>query len=73
MFFRLTPSKLLVLGRPGSGCTSFLKAVANKRASFKEVSGDVWYGSMSHEGADKYRGAVLYNNEGNLTSPFVPY
>lgn len=32
---------LLVLGRPGSGCSTFLKAVANKREAFAGVEGDV--------------------------------
>ncbi len=32
---------LLVLGRPGSGCSTFLKAVTNKRDSFAGVEGDV--------------------------------
>lgn len=32
---------LLVLGRPGSGCSTFLKAVTNKRESFAGVEGEV--------------------------------
>lgn len=60
---------MLVLGRPGSGCTSFLKTIANKRHSFKSVTGDVFYGNMSAEEADKYRGAILYNSEGEFLRP----
>lgn len=60
---------MLVLGRPGSGCTSFLKTVANKRRSFKSVTGDVFYGSMSAQEADQYRGAILYNSEGEFPKP----
>lgn len=55
---------MLVLGRPGSGCTTFLKTVANKRGSFKSVEGEVFYGSMSATEAGKYRGSILYNSEG---------
>lgn len=61
--------KMLVLGRPGSGCTSFLKTVANKRRSFKSVTGDVFYGSMSAEEAEQYRGTILYNSEGEFPNP----
>jgi ATP-binding cassette subfamily G (WHITE) protein 2 (SNQ2) len=59
---------MLVLGRPGSGCSSFLKAVANKRESFKSVEGDVFYGSMSAKAARKYRDSILYNSEGKSSS-----
>ena len=55
---------LLVLGRPGSGCTSFLRSVANKRNEFLAVNGDVFYGNMGHAEAQKYRGTILYNSEG---------
>jgi len=34
---------LLVLGRPGAGCSSFLRVVANQRAIFLDVKGDVTY------------------------------
>jgi ATP-binding cassette subfamily G (WHITE) protein 2 (SNQ2) len=59
---------MLVLGRPGSGCTSFLKAVSNKRGSFKSVEGDVFYGSLNNKEIEKYRGTVLYNSEGELSA-----
>lgn len=61
---------MLVLGRPGSGCTSFLKTVANKRGSFKSVDGDVFYGSMNATEAEHYRGTILYNSEGG--TPLTP-
>lgn len=32
---------LLVLGRPGAGCSSFLRVVSNQRSIFLDVSGDV--------------------------------
>lgn len=34
---------LLVLGRPGSGCTTLLKMLANHREGYAEVTGDVRY------------------------------
>lgn len=32
---------LLVLGRPGAGCSSLLRVIANERNSFTSVTGDV--------------------------------
>lgn len=40
---------LLVLGRPGSGCSTFLKAIANKRVGFAAVTGEVSYGGITAE------------------------
>ena len=55
---------MLVLGRPGSGCSTFLKAIANDRESFAEVTGDVTYGGISAaEQKKSYRGEVNYNPE----------
>lgn len=34
---------LLVLGRPGAGCSSFLRVVSNERSIFLDVKGDVKY------------------------------
>lgn len=36
----------MVVGRPGSGCTTVLKALANMREEYLAMEGDVWYGSM---------------------------
>lgn len=47
---------LLVLGRPGSGCSTFLKVIGNQRSGYKSVEGDVLYGGTdSGTMADKYR------------------
>ncbi|KGO74104.1 CDR ABC transporter [Penicillium italicum] len=42
---------LLVLGRPGSGCTSLLRVLSNDRDSFDEVTGETNYGSLDHKAA----------------------
>ncbi|KAI4252495.1 MAG: hypothetical protein L6R42_007937, partial [Xanthoria sp. 1 TBL-2021] len=61
---------MLVLGRPGSGCTSFLKALANKRSEYASVSGDVTYGGISAaEQHKRYRGEVNYNPEDDQHFP----
>jgi ATP-binding cassette subfamily G (WHITE) protein 2 (SNQ2) len=58
---------LLVLGRPGSGCSTFLKVLGNQRAGFKSVEGDVLYGGESAEKmARDFRGEILYNPEDDL-------
>ncbi|KAF3937032.1 hypothetical protein ABW19_dt0210161 [Dactylella cylindrospora] len=58
---------LLVLGRPGSGCSTFLKVLANQRKGFVAVNGDVNYGGTTAEDmAKNYRGEILYNPEDDL-------
>ena len=61
---------MFVLGRPGSGCTTFLKAIANKRGEFASVTGDVSYGGISAaEQLAHYRGEVTYNPEDDQHLP----
>lgn len=45
---------LLVLGRPGAGCTTLLNVLANNRLGYEEVTGDVNYGNMSAEEAKQW-------------------
>ena len=55
----------LVLGTPGSGCTSFLKAIANRRQGFYHIGGNVRYAGISaQEMAKTYKGEIVYNAEG---------
>lgn len=61
---------MLVLGRPGAGCSTFLKALANNREGFAEVTGDVSYGGIDATTQQKYyRGEVIYNPEDDLHFP----
>lgn len=61
---------MLVLGRPGSGCTTFLKAIANKRSDYASVTGDVYYGGIpAKEQNAHYRGEVNYNPEDDQHFP----
>ncbi|KAF2864334.1 ABC transporter-like protein [Piedraia hortae CBS 480.64] len=61
---------LLVLGRPGAGCSTFLKSISNDRASFTSVEGNVSYGGISAEKQKKtYRGEVNYNPEDDVHFP----
>ncbi|KWU42587.1 hypothetical protein RHOSPDRAFT_20945 [Rhodotorula sp. JG-1b] len=61
----LKPGEMcLVLGRPGSGCTTFLKTIANNRFGYLAVNGDVSYGGIpASEMGKRYRGEVVYNQE----------
>lgn len=60
---------LLVLGRPGSGCTTLLKMLSNRRAGYQKIDGDVRFGDMSHEEAEKYRGQIVMNTEDETFFP----
>ncbi|KAF1977579.1 ABC transporter-like protein [Bimuria novae-zelandiae CBS 107.79] len=58
---------MLVLGRPESGCSTFLKAIANDRGSYASVDGEVSYGGIStEEQGKKFRGEVNYNEEDDV-------
>ncbi|EFQ32652.1 ABC-2 type transporter [Colletotrichum graminicola M1.001] len=60
---------LLVLGRPGSGCTTLLNILANHRRGYTSVTGDVHYGSMRAEEAQRYRGQIIMNTEEEIFFP----
>ncbi|KAJ9144065.1 ABC-2 type transporter [Pleurostoma richardsiae] len=60
---------LLVLGRPGSGCTTLLSVLANRRRGYSSVEGDVFYGSMNPTEAKQYRGQIVMNTEEELFFP----
>ena len=60
---------LLVLGRPGSGCTTLLKTLAGITESFHGWSGVVKYlGVTINEIKRSYRGDVVYNAEGMFST-----
>ncbi len=54
---------VLVLGRPGSGCTTFLKSIANQRYGYTSVTGEVLYGPWTAQEFKNYRGEAVYNEE----------
>ncbi|KAF2971491.1 hypothetical protein GQX73_g2127 [Xylaria multiplex] len=60
---------LLVLGRPGSGCTSLLKVLANMRQEFASVSGKVCYGNIDHKEARRFRHQIVMNTEDDQHFP----
>jgi ABC-type glutathione transport system ATPase component len=62
---------LLVLGRPGSGCTTLLKLLSNRRTGYQSIRGDVFFGSMGHQEAAKHRGQIVMNTEEELFYPHL--
>ncbi|KAI8330865.1 ABC-2 type transporter-domain-containing protein [Chlamydoabsidia padenii] len=61
---------LLVLGRPGAGCTTLLRIIANMRKSYTNIEGEVSYGGIEAQEFSKYfRGEVCYNEEEDLHYP----
>ena len=58
---------LLVLGRPGSGCTSLLKALCSYRDGFRSIDGTVLYEGLDHRSIDgPLRGDVVYSPEDDV-------
>jgi ATP-binding cassette subfamily G (WHITE) protein 2 (SNQ2) len=63
-------SLLVVLGRPGSGCTTLLKILANHRSEYHDVTGQVHYDSFSPSEINKhFRGDVQYCPEDDILFP----
>lgn len=59
-----------VLGRPGSGCSTFLRTVANDHASFLGITGSLDYSGLTpQEISKKYRGEVAYIPEDDVHFP----
>lgn len=60
----------VVLGRPDSGCSTFLKALANRRDEYHSVQGEVDYDGISPATLEKhYRGDVIYSPEDDVHFP----
>ncbi|KAJ3318348.1 hypothetical protein HDU76_000852 [Blyttiomyces sp. JEL0837] len=67
----IKPGELvLVIGRPGSGCSTFLRVLANRTSTFKEINGTMSFGGLtSKEVKEKYRGEVVYAEESDPHYP----
>ncbi|RAH84335.1 hypothetical protein BO86DRAFT_240206 [Aspergillus japonicus CBS 114.51] len=61
---------MLVLGRPGAGCTTVLKIIANTRESFDAVQGEVHYGALRAEQmTNELKSEVVYSSEDDIHFP----
>lgn len=70
--YLISSCSLVVLGRPGSGCSTLLKTLANQRDEYLAVEGIVNYDSFSPEEVAKhYRGDVTYCPEDDGLSPLL--
>jgi hypothetical protein len=62
---------LLVLGKPGSGCSTLLRVLANQRRIYKEIRGNVSYGGIPASEMSQYKGEIAYNQEDDIHYPKV--
>ncbi|GAD91973.1 hypothetical protein CIMG_06623 [Paecilomyces variotii No. 5] len=61
---------VLILGRPGSGCTTFLKVITNQRFGYTDIEGGVMYGPFdARTFAKRFRGEAVYNQEDDVHHP----
>lgn len=56
---------IIVIGCSGSGCTEFLRAIANQRDEDSSIRGDVCYdGRDAVEMRKTYKDEIVYNQDG---------
>jgi ATP-binding cassette subfamily G (WHITE) protein 2 (SNQ2) len=61
---------VVVLGMPGSGCSTLLKTLSNLREEYHAVEGNVYYDSISPEDLKRhFRGDVQYIPEDDVHFP----
>ncbi|PGH27237.1 hypothetical protein AJ80_01194 [Polytolypa hystricis UAMH7299] len=61
---------VLVLGKPGAGCTTFLKVISNQRFGYTGVEGEVKYGPFDADTfAKRFRGESVYSQEDDVHHP----
>lgn len=61
---------MLVVGRPGSGCTTLLKALSGLHQGYAGVDGKVYIGNMeSNKELAPYRSDVVFNSEEDTHDP----
>ncbi len=62
----------LVLGRPGAGCSTFLRTIAGEHDQFVSVNGDIHYDHIPQkEMMKKYKSDVVYNGELDIHFPHL--
>jgi ABC-type multidrug transport system ATPase subunit len=58
---------VLVLGRPGSGCTTLLKTLASYRDGFRSIEGELSWQGWDHKDINgSLRGEVVYAPEDDV-------
>ena len=70
LVFFLAKFGQVVLGNPGSGCSTFLKTLTNQTKEYHSVSGEIHYDAFSPEElAHHFRGDVQYSPEDDVHFP----
>ncbi|PRP87719.1 hypothetical protein PROFUN_02419 [Planoprotostelium fungivorum] len=62
---------LLVLGRPGSGCSTLLRLMANQRQGYLDVKGSVHYAGVPAEEFGRFSGEAVYTPEEDSHFPIL--
>lgn len=58
---------LMVVGRPGAGCTTFLKTLAGDVDQYNSIEGDIEYDGIPYDEMLKsFKSDIIYNGEGEL-------
>jgi len=62
---------MLVVGRPGSGCSTLLKALAGLTGAYAGIEGTVQYGTLQSGSRDMrpYQSLVCFNSEEDVHDP----
>ncbi|KAL6232486.1 hypothetical protein BDW75DRAFT_247119 [Aspergillus navahoensis] len=60
---------LLVLGRPGAGCSTLLKLLSNRRQGLPDIKGNVRFGTLDYTEAAQYRSQIIMNTEEEIFFP----
>lgn len=62
----------LVLGRPGSGCSSLLKVLSGETQTYVKIEGEVTYGGIDSEKMIKqHKKELIYNPELDVHFPYL--
>lgn len=62
----------LVIGRPGAGCTTFLKAITGQTQTYTAVEGNITYGGInSHDMSKNYPEELIYVPEVDDHFPYL--
>lgn len=70
--YALPGSMTLVLGRPGAGCSTFLKVIAGETKTYIGYDGEIKYGGIdSKEMFQHYKNELIYNPELDIHFPYL--
>jgi ATP-binding cassette subfamily G (WHITE) protein 2 (SNQ2) len=62
----------LVLGRPGAGCSSFLKVISGETKTYTGYEGEIYYGGISsNEMFKSHKNQLIYNPELDVHFPYL--